>query len=71
MRPQSHWTFTVTGKATGPSWQSNPQLVMAVDGYGAYVKQNTADLVSHTQTFCQAINAGNMNQAKVLPRGPA
>ena len=63
---QSHWTFTATGKATGPSWQSNPQLVTAVDGYGAYVKQNTTDLVSHTQTFCQAINAGNMNQAKVL-----
>ncbi len=29
--PQSHWTFTVTGKATGPSWQTNPQLV---DGRG-------------------------------------
>ena len=27
------WTFTVTGKATGPSWQSNPQLVTAVQGY--------------------------------------
>jgi iron uptake system component EfeO len=63
---QPHWTFTVTGKATGPSWQSNPQLVTAVQGYAAYVKQNTTDLVSHTQTFCQAINAGNMNQAKVL-----
>jgi iron uptake system component EfeO len=63
---QSHWTFTVTGKATGPSWQSDPRLVTAVDGYAAYVKQNTTDLVSHTQMFCQAINAGNMNQAKVL-----
>jgi iron uptake system component EfeO len=60
------WTFTVTGKATGPSWQSNPQLVTAVQGYAGYVKQNTADLVSHTQTFCQAINAQDMNQAKVL-----
>jgi Dyp-type peroxidase, C-terminal/Imelysin/Cupredoxin-like domain len=63
---QSHWTFTVTGKAAGPSWQSNPQLVTAVDGYAAYVKQNTADLVSHTQAFCQAINAKDMNQARVL-----
>ena len=63
---QSHWTFTVTGKAAGPSWQSNPQLVTAVEGYGAYVKQNTTNLVSHTQTFCQAIDAGNMNQANVL-----
>ena len=63
---QPHWTFTVTGKAAGPSWQSNPQLVTAVQGYAGYVKQNTADLVSHTQTFCQAINAQDMNQAKVL-----
>jgi iron uptake system component EfeO len=63
---QPHWTFTVTGKATGPSWQSNPQLATAVQGYAGYVKQNTADLVSHTQTFCQAINAQDMNQAKVL-----
>jgi iron uptake system component EfeO len=60
------WTFKVTGKATGPSWESNPQLVAAVEGYAAYVKQNTADLVSHTQTFCQAIDAGNVNQARVL-----
>jgi iron uptake system component EfeO len=60
------WAFTVTGKATGPSWQSNPQLVTAVQGYAGYVKQNTADLVSHTQTFCQAINAKDMNQAKAL-----
>jgi len=51
---QPDWAFKVTGKATGPSWQSNPQLVTAVKGYAAYVKQNTADLVSHTQTFCQA-----------------
>ncbi len=63
---QADWTFTVTGKATGPSWQSNPQLVTAVQGYAGYVKQNTAELVSHTQTFCQAINAQDMNQAKML-----
>jgi iron uptake system component EfeO len=63
---QPDWTFTVTGQATGPSWESNPQLVTAVQGYAGYVKQNTADLISHTQTFCKAIDAGNMNQAKVL-----
>jgi len=63
---QPAWTFTVTGKATGPSWQGNPQLVTAVDGYAAYVKQNTTDLVRHTQMLCQAINAGNMNQARAL-----
>ena len=60
------WTFTVTGKAAGPSWQGNPQLMTAVRGYTGYVKQNTADLVSHTQTFCQAINAQDLNQARVL-----
>ena len=63
---QPDWTFTVTGKATGPSWEANPQLVAAVRGYAAYVKQNTTDLVSHTKAFCQAINAKDMNQAKAL-----
>jgi iron uptake system component EfeO len=63
---QPDWTFKVTGKVSGPTWQSNPQLVTAVQGYSAFVKQNTADLVSHTQTFCQAISAGNMSQAKAL-----
>lgn len=63
---QPDWTFTVTGQATGPSWESNPQLVTAVQGYAGYIKQNTADLVSRTQTFCKAIDAGNMNQAMVL-----
>ena len=60
------WTFTVTGKAAGPSWQGNPQLMTAVRGYTGYVKQNTADLVSHTQTFCRAINAQDMNRARAL-----
>jgi iron uptake system component EfeO len=63
---QPDWTFKVTGKVAGPTWQSNPQLVTAVSGYSAFVKQNTADLITHTQTFCKAISAGNMNQAKVL-----
>jgi iron uptake system component EfeO len=63
---QQDWTFTVTGKASGASWQSNPQLSAAVSSYGSYVDQNAASLVSHTQTFCQAINAGNMTQAEVL-----
>jgi iron uptake system component EfeO len=63
---QPDWTFTVTGKATGPSWEGNPQLVTAVRGYAAYVRQNTADLVRHTKTFCQAINAKDMNQARAL-----
>jgi iron uptake system component EfeO len=63
---QSRWTFTVSGKATGPAWQSNPQLSTAVHGYSGYIGQNAAALVSHTQAFCRAIDAGNMAQAKLL-----
>jgi iron uptake system component EfeO len=63
---QSAWTFKVTGTAAGPAWQNNPQLTSAVQGYSAYVKQNTADLVTKTQAFCKAISSGNMNQAKEL-----
>jgi iron uptake system component EfeO len=63
---QQHWTFTVTGKTTAASWQSNPQLTAAVASYGTYIDQNTAELVSHTQTFCKAIDAGNQTQAEIL-----
>jgi iron uptake system component EfeO len=63
---QEHWKFTVTGKSTGASWQSNPQLASAVKGYTTYIDQQTTDLVSSSQTFCQAVNAGNLNQAKIL-----
>jgi iron uptake system component EfeO len=63
---QSRWTFTVSGQATGPAWQSNSQLTAAVRGYSGYIGQNAAALVSHTQSFCRAINAGDMAQAKLL-----
>src|SRR4029079_11009194 len=63
---QADWTFTVTGQATGPSWQSNPQLVTAVDGYSGYVKQNTTDLVRPPQQFCPAIDADNNDQCTAL-----
>jgi iron uptake system component EfeO len=63
---QPHWTLTVAGKATGPSWQSNAQLSAAVTGYSRYVDQNAAALVTHTQAFCQAINQGNMTRAELL-----
>lgn len=56
----------MTGKATGQSWQSVPQLASAVSGYGGYIIQNTSQLVTSSQKFCQAIDAGNMAQAKVL-----
>ena len=63
---QQDWTFTVTGKATGQSWQSVPQLAAAVSGYNGYVSQNTGGLVSSTQAFCKAVDTGNMTQARVL-----
>jgi iron uptake system component EfeO len=63
---QQHWTFTVTGKTTAASWQSSPQLTAAVASYGSYIDQNTAELVSSTQTFCKAIDAGNKTQAEIL-----
>ena len=63
---QAHWTFTVSGKATGPAWQSNSQLTAAVQGYSGYIGQNAAALVSHSQAFCRAIDAGDMAQAKLL-----
>lgn len=63
---QPDWTFKVTGTATGPDWQSDPQLTSAVRGYSGYIKQNTSDLVTHTQSFCRAISSGDMNQAKEL-----
>jgi iron uptake system component EfeO len=62
---QSRWTFTVSGQATGPAWQSNSQLTAAVRGYSGYIGQNAAALVSHTQSFCRAIDAGDMAQAKL------
>jgi iron uptake system component EfeO len=63
---QQHWTFTVTGKKTAGTWQSNPQLASAVSGYSTYVNQNTTELVSSSQTFCKAVDAGDLSQAKVL-----
>jgi iron uptake system component EfeO len=60
---QSHWDFTVTGKGTV---QSSPLLTAAVSGYAAYITQNVTDLITHTQTFCDAISAGNLQQAELL-----
>ena len=63
---QSRWTLTVSGKTTGATWQSDPRLTAAVAGYSSYVNQNVASLVTHTQTFCRAIDDGRMSQAKLL-----
>jgi iron uptake system component EfeO len=63
---QQHWTLTVTGKATGAAWPSNPQLTAAVSGYSGYITQNAARLVTSTQQFCAAIDAKNLSQAQLL-----
>ena len=63
---QSRWTLTVGGKASGPAWQSNPQLAAAVSGYSSYVSQNTASMVTSTQQLCAAIDAKNLSQAELL-----
>jgi len=55
----------VTGAPTRASWQSDPQLSAAVSGYHAYVNQNVADLITHTQAFCDAITAGDLTQAQL------
>jgi iron uptake system component EfeO len=62
---QPHWTLTVGGKASGPAWQSSPQLAAAVSGYSDYISQNTASLVTSTQQMCAAISAKNLSQAKL------
>jgi iron uptake system component EfeO len=62
----AHWDLTVTGAATGSSWQSNSQLAAAVTGYSSYIDTNVAELVTHTQAFCAAIDAGDINQAELL-----
>jgi iron uptake system component EfeO len=63
---QQHWTFTVTGEQTGDTWASNPQLASAVSSYAAYIEQNAAELVTSTQTLCDAVDAGNQQQAQLL-----
>jgi iron uptake system component EfeO len=63
---QPHWTLTVSGKASGPAWPSNPRLAAAVSGYSGYITQNAATLVTSTQQMCAAISAKNMSQAELL-----
>jgi iron uptake system component EfeO len=62
---QRHWTFVVSGKASGPDWSATPALVTAVNGYSAYVNQNVGGLVTSTQGFCAKIDAGNLADAKL------
>jgi iron uptake system component EfeO len=56
-------TLTVSGKLAS---ESNPQVEEAISQYRAYLEQNTAALVSATEPFVAAIEAGDVEEAKSL-----
>jgi iron uptake system component EfeO len=60
--------FTVTGAA--PSSTEDPLFAAATQGYQDYVKAQVADLVTATDAFAAAVEAGDVEQAKAL-YGPA
>jgi iron uptake system component EfeO len=62
----AQWTLTVTGKATGQSWQSVPQLASAVTGYASFVSADTVALVTHTRSLCRAVDSGRLTSAQQL-----
>ena len=62
---QAHAPFTVTGNAKTVSAADTNTLNQAVAAYATYVNQQTAQLVSSSQTMCNAITTGNMALAKV------
>jgi len=61
-----HWALTVSGKATGTAWPSEPRLAAAVAGYSRDVNQDVAGLITGTRAFCAAIDAGQMTRAQLL-----
>jgi iron uptake system component EfeO len=63
---QPYWTLTVTGRATGPAWQSNADLAGAVAGYATYINTNVSGLITHTRAFCRAIGSGDLHRAELL-----
>ena len=62
---QAHAPFTVTGKAKTVSSADASTLTRAVSAYATYVNQQTASLVSSSQTICKDITTGNISQAKI------
>jgi iron uptake system component EfeO len=57
--------FTVTGQAKS-SWRDDPALVKATTDYATWVKRQTADLVTETRSFVDAIDRGDLHQAELL-----
>jgi iron uptake system component EfeO len=62
---QEKFDFKVTGSSAA-SWKDNPALVKATTDYATWIKQQTAALVTKTQSFVDAVNAGDMSQAEQL-----
>jgi iron uptake system component EfeO len=63
----AHSELTVSGTSTGSSAATaDPTLVAAVKSYGSYVTTNVGELVTSTQQFCDAIDAGSIEQAELL-----
>jgi iron uptake system component EfeO len=61
--------FNVTGTST-KSWKDNPALVKATDDYGKWIVGQVGRLVTGTQAFVAAVDAGDMAKAQQL-YGPA
>jgi iron uptake system component EfeO len=66
---QEKFDFAVTGTSTA-SWKDNPALVTATTDYATWIKGQVALLVSSTQSFVDAIDAGDMTKTELL-YGPA
>jgi len=62
---QEKWEFTVTGTSTA-SWRTNPALVAATQQYATWITGQVNQFVVSTQSFVDAVNAGNLQQAEVL-----
>jgi iron uptake system component EfeO len=61
---KDHWDFHVTGDAT-KSWKDNPALVTATTDYGKWVVDQVNQLVTGTQSFADAVKAGDTAKASV------
>ncbi|NAZ76732.1 hypothetical protein GTQ99_15070 [Kineococcus sp. T13] len=62
--------FTVTGAAAATAGTEDPLFAAATQGYQDYVKAQVADLVTATDAFAAAVQAGDVERAKAL-YGPA
>lgn len=61
---QDTWDFTVAKGAVVKDWKDNPDLVAAVAGYSTYIEEQTAELLTTTKAFTDAVRAGRIDEAK-------